>query len=126
MDTPRDTPIAAGKCHLEVDCAFAMDYLTILEVKQIRLHIPMHDWTNNHTLLSCQLGSSMMDKVVVSPEYSALFRANLALFDVIEQVRNGDGLVDPKHFDNLNVARHKAKQALQRAFWGSELTEVKT
>lgn len=64
-------------------------------------------------------------KVINSREYQTLYESNLALFDGVEKVRHGAGM-SAKEFDDLNQTRHKAKQALQRAFWGGELTEIKT
>lgn len=64
-------------------------------------------------------------EVIRSPEYRALLMANEDLFDGVEKVRHGDGM-SAKDFDNLNQARHRAKQALQKRFWNNELTEVKT
>lgn len=106
-----------------MDWAYAFDYLSILWVKEAKCLTP--DLMPTLHSISRQVGHARYAEIVKSPEYVDLYQANLALFDGVEKVRHGDGM-SAKAFDDLNQARHKAKQALQRRFWGSELTEVKT
>jgi len=102
--------------------------LAILSVKQARLNLSVVPLISFADDLCNQMGGAFSDtyiRVILSPEYEALYQANLALFDGVEKVRHGEGM-SAKEFDDLNQARHRAKQALQKRFWNNELTEVKT
>lgn len=99
--------------------------LSILSVKGLRLAKCDTEWKIATDDLQFQLGTKKFNEVIQSVEYQTLFEANLALFDGVEKVRHGNGM-SAKDFDDLNQARHRAKQALQKRFWNNELTEVKT
>lgn len=107
------------------DWAFIFDVLSILEVKNERLGNQADQINDFRANLVAQLGYGKYWEVRESVEYHMVFAANLALFDGVEKVRHGDGM-GVKDFDDLNQARHRAKQALQKRFWGNELTETKT
>lgn len=108
-----------------MDWAAGFDMLSILLVKIVRLGVGRGEQKKMEHSLTRQLGESRYREVCLSLEYQDLYYANLALFDGVEKVRHGDGM-SAKEFDDLNQARHRAKQVLQKRFWGNELTEIKT
>lgn len=110
---------------MPADWAYIFDTLSILWVKQVRLGGQEEALSDFVSHVAAQLGYDLYWQVFGSVEYKAVRQANEALFDGVEQVRHGAGM-SAKDFDDLNQARHRAKQALQRRFWGGELTEVKT
>lgn len=114
---------------LEVPEAFAIDYLSILAVK---LYKDINNETKRKLFVDCvqQLGKDIaphLNLISYSDEYRNLFDTNLAMYDAVEKARYGkEGEITPKQWDELNMARHRAKQELQKKFWGSELQETKT
>jgi len=112
------------QCTILVDWAYAFDYLSILEVKREKMGDAtlQISYLTNH--LVQQLNAKRFQTIHTSPEYAALFAANLAVFEGVEKARYS--MIDAKEVDDLNMARQRAKAALQKAFWGNELTEVKS
>ncbi len=111
-------------CTILVDWAYAFDYLSILEVKSEKLEgqsLPV-SYCANHLIE--QLNAKRFETIHASPEYQALFAANLAVYEGVEKARYAS--IEAKEVDDLNMARQKAKAALQKAFWGDTLTEVKS
>jgi len=111
-----------------VDEAAAWDMLAILTIKLQRLSRKKSVEESFFRLvgeIETALGPKDYIHILYSNEYVALCDANEALFDGVEKVRHGEGM-SAKEFDDLNQARHRAKQALQKRFWNNELTEVKT
>ena len=103
---------------LPVDEAYAFDYLAILKVKESPLYEQM---ASN---VAEQVGEILFTKIVTSPEYSSLIDANRRVFEQVERARYG--FTTAKQLDNANMDRHVAKQALQKTFFHTELTEIKT
>lgn len=103
---------------IPVDEAYAFDYLSIQEVKKssLVLAVAYH--------VKCQVGSSKFNTVIASQEYKDLYTANLNLFDCVERARYGT--ISARELDEANMQRHYAKQAVQKAHFDNELTELKT
>jgi hypothetical protein len=107
------------------DWAVIFDHLSILWTKQVKIGGQESQLAELTSHIAGQIGYDFYWRVFESTEYKAVYQANIALFDGVELVRHSDGM-KIKDFDELNQARHRAKQALQKKFWGAELTEAKT
>lgn len=94
---------------IEVDSIHAFDALASLMAKQDRGGGQEMELAKMIRGLVDQLGYESYWTIRESDEYMALYET-----------------YETKEVDNLNQTRHRAKQALQRRFWGSGLTEVKT
>ncbi len=113
-----------NQCTLLTDWAYAFDYLARLEVKQQML--------GGHEILiraECQhlikqLNPKRFKTIHNSSQYRDLYAANLDTWSAVERARYGQ--ISAKEVDDLNMARQAAKAALQKAFWGDALTEVKS
>lgn len=103
---------------LLVDEAYALDYYAILIVKKSILQGVI----SNH--ISTQLGHSKFEEIVLSQEFTSMLEANQLVFDCVERARYGD--ISAKELDDANMQRHYAKQALQKKFFSTNLTENKT
>ncbi len=116
---------------LETPEAFAIDYLSILEVKadkDLNNRDKYQQFKNCYIQLAAEFGGiDRLQVILASQESNNLYDANLLMYDAVEKARYGkDGEINPKEWDILNMNRHKAKQELQKKFWGNELTETKT
>ena len=113
--------------NISVDEAQAFDCLTILLVKEARIHTAQ----THKDSISCfdsirqQIGGVLLEEVLASEEYIGLFDVNSRLFDVLERVRSEEK-IDAKVVDGLNLDRWKLKKQLQKRFFGSDISEVKT
>jgi len=115
-----------AKVKLIVDGAYALDYLSILKVKDIFYPTPQNSINREEctNYLSNQIGN--FDDIILSDEYNELYEANAELFIKIDQLRNGDNEVTAKELDDLNIKRFKAKQKIQEKYFRAGLTETKT
>jgi predicted RND superfamily exporter protein len=109
---------------LSVDEAYAFDFLSILNVKYERLeqHEPYRKTLKE---LVNQLGQELVDKILISKEYSNLYTTNLRIFDILEELKTGTEYT-ALHVDSLNRTRYLHKQALQTKFFKSNLIEKKS
>lgn len=110
--------------NLEVDEAYAFDYLSILQLK--------HEHSGNAGFVRCyetlvkQLGVELMHKIVSSPEYGRVLDANRKVFWIIEEMRETSFTIDARLVDRMNTERFNAKKQLQKVFFNNEVTEFKT
>jgi hypothetical protein len=113
--------------NISVDEAQAFDFLTILLVKEARIHTPQthKDSISCFDSIRYQVGGVLFEEILVSEEYIGLFNVNLRLFDVLERVRSEEK-IDARVVDDLNLARWKLKKQLQKKFFGVDISEVKT
>lgn len=72
-----------------------------------------------------QLGVTKVKKILLSNEFQELSSANKATFELIDKARGSKGGL-AKKVDDANMRRYNAKVALQKKFFGTEPTEVKT
>lgn len=114
---------------LYLDWAEIIDYICILEVKAKKNPTPANTDKRNKNIdfAKFQLDNSGVNiwEILGSNEYQQLYDANKSIFEVIDQIRDGDR-IDASIPDNLNIDRYKAKQKIQNKFFGSELAEFKT
>ncbi len=116
--------------NLKVPEAFALDYLSILEVKwqKDKSNFAKQDhYLFAYEQLAEELGKTRLDNIIATSEYEKLYDANRLMYEAVEIARYGEeGQITPKQWDTLNMERHEAKKNLQKTYWGNELTETKT
>lgn len=109
---------------LLVDECFALDYLSILQVKKDKDSKNYEAWYECRSYLEGQLPDSLQG-ILESEEYENLYEANLQTFDAVGRARSG-GDVTAKEVDDCNMLRYNCKVALQSKFFPtSEMREVK-
>lgn len=108
--------------NLNVDEAYAFDYLSILEIKKEK-------YSNNTQWLDCwlylqnQFESEKWLSMIHSEEYKNMIKANLLTFDAVDKAKNNE--VTAQHVDYCNYQRHAAKQNFQKKFFNNNLSELK-
>jgi hypothetical protein len=108
--------------NLEVDEAYAFDYLSVLALK-IQSRETQKTYQDCYSFLQNQFPSEMWDKLICSKEYSAICDANRLTFDAVDKAKKG--LVSAKEVDFCNYQRYLAKQVFQQTFFSSGLCEKK-
>lgn len=108
---------------LEVDEAFAFDYLAILMVKLDHgLDVQTEVW-GVEAMLARQLKDT--SAILASGAFKKLLKANHDTFEAIEKAHRDE--IKASNVQLVNHERFEAKQALQRRFWPKEkLRERKT
>lgn len=116
---------------VSVDEGVAFDLLAILEVKikhadsQKKRDISSQSYLNLYHEIAAQLRTHSMEDILNSVEYTELVKANLLTFKLVDQAREAkDGLA--KEVDEANLLRYNRKASLQRRFFNSQPTEIKT
>jgi len=112
---------------LEVDEAYAFDFLSIMEVKKMAFN----DEDSDSAYVVCaksikrQVGEELFNKILLSRQYFDLLAINSAQFDLLNHIRAG-GEVSADRLDYLNRRRYKLKVDLQTKFFNSPVAERKT
>lgn len=110
---------------LQVDEAYAFDYLSILELKKDLY--PSNKKNDAFELcrnfLSKQLKN--FEQIYASNEYKNLYMINKKTFELVDLVRNNDSSITAKQVDDANMERFYKKEILQKRFFASQLTEEK-
>ena len=107
---------------INVDEAYALDYLSILFLKRNRSDECFETWSNCYDDLSLQIQN--FEQIINSQEYINLLEANQITFTAVEQARYGE--ISAKDVDNANMLRHKRKKELQQKYFNNNITEYKT
>lgn len=110
--------------NLEVDEAYAFDYLSILQVKNdlFPSEGKLAAYHKCESFISRQLEN--FDTIIKSKEYKNLYNINKTTFDLVDQVRDNIPIT-AKSVDDANMERYYCKQALQKEFFLEELVEKK-
>jgi hypothetical protein len=109
---------------LLVDECFALDYLSILQVKKDKDSKNHGAWHECRSYLESQMSNKFQD-ILESKEYADLYDANLKTFEAVAKARSG-GNVTAKEVDDCNMLRYNCKVALQTKFFSeSAMREVK-
>lgn len=108
---------------LNVDEAYAFDYLSILEVKKKKNPLAITDWSKCYVNLQTQFDSEKWFLMINSQEYSNMIKANELTFDAVDKAKNNE--VTAQHVDYCNYQRHTAKQNFQKKFFNTNLSELK-
>jgi hypothetical protein len=108
---------------IEVDEAYAFDYLSILEVKKQKFSSAIETWSRCYLNLQTQFNSEKWFLMINSEEYKNMIKANLLTFDAVDKAKNNE--VTAQHVDYCNYQRHTAKQNFQKKFFNNNLCELK-
>lgn len=109
---------------IPMDEAGAFDALSILQVKAEHLMPVKNEIQSICHAISAVIGDDLYSEIRSSNEYEKLMRANEKMWDIQERsMRDGCRASD---VDKQNQARYHAKRELQKAFFGTELTEKKS
>jgi hypothetical protein len=110
--------------NLEVDEAYAFDYLSILQVKNdlFPSENKMSAFEKCSSFLRDQLEN--YDLITTSEEYKNLYEINKVTFNLVDQVRNNEPIT-AKSVDDANMERYYCKLALQKKHFSNELVEQK-
>jgi len=110
--------------NLEVDEAYAFDYLSILQVKNdlFPSEYKMAAYEKCFLFLKEQLEN--YNSIINSEEYKNLYEINKVTFDLVNQVRNNIPIT-AKSVDDANMERYYCKLALQKKHFSNELVEQK-
>jgi hypothetical protein len=108
---------------IEVDEAYAFDYLSILQVKKQKSSSAIETWSRCYLNLQTQFDSEKWFLMINSEEYENMIKANLLTFDAVDKAKNNE--VTAQHVDYCNYQRHTAKQNFQKKFFTSDLSELK-
>jgi len=111
--------------NLNVDEAYAFDYLSILDIKK-NINQNCHKmWSNSFNFIKNQIGEEKMNEIINSKEYKNMIETNQLTFDAVEKARFGKQIT-AKEVDDANMLRHKRKLELQTRFFHNILMEYKT
>jgi len=108
---------------LQVDEAYAFDYLSILEVKKQKSSSAIEAWSKCYIHLQKQFDSEKWLSMIYSEEYRNMIKANELTFDAVDKAKNNE--VTAQYVDHCNYQRHTAKQSFQKRFFNSNLSELK-
>ena len=113
---------------ISLDEAYVFDILSIYQVKinnfagekLLTTKQAMIDLT--HEIIE-QIGQLKFDDIISSDEYKNLVSANQCVFDLVDIVKQDDGLA--KKTDDANYERYLKKIELQKKFFENDLKEMK-
>lgn len=108
---------------LNVDEAYAFDYLSILEVKKQKSASSSEAWSKCYVHLQKQFDSEKWFSMITSEEYHNMMKANELTFNAVDKAKNNE--VTAQHVDYCNYQRHLAKQEFQKKFFNNGLKEQK-
>jgi hypothetical protein len=108
---------------IEVDEAYAFDYLSILEVKKQKSSSAIEAWSKCYVYLQTQFDSERWFLIINSEEYKNMIKANELTFDAVDKAKNNE--VTAQCVDYCNYKRYIAKQDFQKKFFDCELKEQK-
>lgn len=113
---------------ISLDEGFAFDILSIAQVKIIKSSVQdkeklISNYQNLSKEIISQIGFDLYGEIVASKEYQDLRDANEKTFNLVDQVKNDNGLA--KLVDDSNYNRYQKKVALQNKFFNNEVKEVK-
>ena len=115
----------SGKGFGLFDFAYLLDALSTLEIKNLKKLIRYDTVNEFKQVLIVQLGKDLFTQIVQSQEYQDLYAANELTFLMVEKADAGEATQKQVH--ETNKTRFRAKQALQKKFFGGEMSlEVKS
>lgn len=108
---------------LQVDEAYAFDYLSILHLKKMKSINSNDAWEKCYDYLKNQFDIQNWSLIINSQEYKNLIKANDLTFDAVDKAKNNK--VTAKYVDFCNYQRYIAKQNFQKKFFDNALKEQK-
>ena len=110
--------------NLLVSEAYALDYLSILQIKAKRKVVALSDVTPILMQLFTEIGKDKLIDIMSSRIYLDLYKVNEELFDAMNGAPKDE--VKASEIHRLNTARFNAKKALQDKFFDTEYGEKKS
>jgi len=112
---------------IDVDEAYAFDFLSIAFVKKIK-KIPgsYEQYAFYENCIKSQIGDVLFNKIIESPEYDSLIKHNNIIYEKLEEIRVDKSEVSAKIIDNLNTSRYISKINLQNKFFTENVREIKS
>lgn len=108
--------------NLKVDEAYAFDYLSILEIKKDISQESNNIWLFCIENLKNELGYIFND-IIASSEYQNMIIANRETFKMVDLAK--ENKCSARDVDICNYNRYKAKTALQKKYFNTDVTETK-
>ena len=108
---------------LNVDEAYAFDYLSILFLKRERSMEAYTTWEECCLFLKKQLGEDLYNKIINSLEYKNILDANQKTFNMVDLAK--DNQCTAQDVDKCNYERYKAKITFQNKFFTTKISETK-
>ena len=110
---------------VSVDYGYAFDMLSILEVKKENNsnNINLENYERLYNEIKDQINTKLFYKIIQSLEYLNLKNINKKVFDLVDIVKNDNGLA--KEVDKANYQRYVAKTNLQKIYFEINPTEIK-
>lgn len=109
---------------LNVDEAYAFDYLSILYIKRNKDNHNYNQWINCLNFLKNQFSEAEWNKIINSTEYNDLIYVNQDLFCAVERAKNNS--ISAKELDQKNMNRYSCKQKFQSSLFADKtLQETK-
>lgn len=102
------------------DFSYLLDVFSTLELKNRKKIIRYEIVDEYKQVLIPQIGRDLFVLILQSQEYADLYAANELTFEMVERADRGE--VTQKQVHETNKTRYRAKQALQRKFFGGEMT----
>lgn len=108
---------------LNVDEAYAFDYLSILHIKKEKNPQAFDAWNDCCSFLRIQIGESNFKQILDSQEYKEMLDANLKTFNMVDLAK--ENKCSARDVDICNYERYKAKINLQNKFFAKKISEIK-
>jgi hypothetical protein len=111
---------------LTVPTSFAYDYLSILQIKwyQSKDDKALENFDRCYLELISKLGEVLAKDVYWSPEYEELFRENLKIFQLVDELKKNPEILAIT-VDQHNWNRAQIKKRIQEKFFGGGAVEQK-
>jgi len=113
--------------NIEVDEAYAFDYLTILYIKSEKHNFfgqPFNNWKKCYDFLKIQVNNDdLWNNIMHSQEFKNIETANLKTFHAVEKAKSNE--VTAEYVDKCNYERYIAKKEFQNKFFPNKITETK-
>lgn len=124
------------KIPIHLDASLVFDMLSILQVKKNQFaaanNVEKYNQASfNYLQLYKDIQQVLDNKTIIdilnSPEYNRLFVANKMVFEIVGITENNpETKVSAYEIAQLNLLRYKYKQELQKKFFETDISEVKT
>lgn len=113
---------------LSLDEGYVFDILSILHVKMKKasndnLNKVSSSFKAMEIEIISQIGEKKYAEVISSQEYNNLFKANEKTFNLVDKVKQDNGLA--KEVDDANYERYLCKIDLQKKFFNNQISEIK-
>lgn len=109
---------------LQVDEAYAFDYLAILYIKKDYSDNNYRIWKECERFLQTQYDSSEWDRILNSEQFQKLIDVNRELFHAVEAAKQNK--ISAKDLDDQNMQRFYSKQVFQNVLFPNKpITETK-